>query len=157
MGDGKKSDLKKIEELVQLMHDKGLVEIEIVDGDNKIHLKRPGAEPQAVVVPAATPAAPVRNGTANGTAQPAAPAVDEGLVDIKSPIVGTYYAAPSPDAEPYVKAGDHVTNDTVVCIVEAMKVINEIKAETAGTIEKIMVSNGQAVEFGQVLFKIKPD
>ena len=83
--------------------------------------------------------------------------VDEGLVDIISPIVGTYYAAPSPDAEPYIKVGDSVAPDTVVCIVEAMKVINEIKAEAAGTIEKIVVSNGQAVEFGQVLFKIRPD
>ncbi len=155
MGDGKKSDLKKIEELVQLMLEKDLVEIEIVDGDNKIHLKRPGAnEPQAVVVPAASPVAPVANGVGQGAA---AAVVDEGLVDITSPIVGTFYAAPSPDAEPYVKTGDHVTHDTVVCIVEAMKVVNEIKAETTGTIEKIMVSNGQAVEFGHVLFKIRPD
>ena len=151
MGNEKKSDLKKIEELVQLMLEKDLVEIEIVDGDNKIHLKRPGAsEPQAAATGAVAPAPSVANGAGAG-------AVDDGLVDITSPIVGTYYAAPSPDSELYVKTGDHVTHDTVVCVVEAMKVINEIKAETTGTIEKIMVSNGQAVEFGHVLFKIRPD
>jgi acetyl-CoA carboxylase biotin carboxyl carrier protein len=151
MGNEKKSDLKKIEELVQLMLEKDLVEIEIVDGDNKIHLKRPGAyEPQAAAAGAVAPAPSVANGDGAGV-------VEEGLVDITSPIVGTYYAAPSPDSEPYVKTGDNVTHDTVVCVVEAMKVINEIKAETTGTIEKIMVSNGQAVEFGHVLFKIRPD
>jgi acetyl-CoA carboxylase biotin carboxyl carrier protein len=151
MGNGKKSDLKKIEELVQLMLEKDLVEIEIVDGDNKIHLKRPGASagPQ-VVAGASVPTPSAANG--NGAA-----AVEEELVDIISPIVGTYYAASSPDSEPYVKVGDNVTPDTVVCIVEAMKVINEIKAETTGTIKEISVSNGQAVEFGQVLFKIRPD
>jgi acetyl-CoA carboxylase biotin carboxyl carrier protein len=154
MSDEKKNDLKKVKELIELMLEKDLVEVEIIDGENKIHLKRPGASgpPVPVVVPIS--AIPAEN-----TAQVSPPAVaqDDNLVNITSPIVGTFYATPSPDSEPYVDVGDHVTADTVVCIIEAMKVMNEIKAETAGTIEKIMVSNGQAVEFGHVLFKIRPD
>ena len=156
MGDEKKNDLKKVKELIELMIEKDLVEVEIVDGDSKIHLKRPGsfvqmpiAAPMPIMAPAAAPAGDVGSS--------AAPAADDKLADIKSPIVGTFYSAPSPDSPPYVKVGDHVTPDTVVCIVEAMKVMNEIKAETTGTIEKISIANGQAVEFGQVLFKVRPD
>ena len=81
----------------------------------------------------------------------------EDLVEIKSPIVGTFYATPSPDSEHYVEVGSTVSPQTVVCIIEAMKVMNEIKAENSGTIAEILVTNGQAVEFGQVLFKLKPD
>jgi len=82
---------------------------------------------------------------------------DETLVEIASPIVGTFYASPSPDSEHFVAVGSQVGPDTVVCIVEAMKVMNEIKAETSGTIVKILCKAGQAVEYGQVLFKVKPD
>ena len=78
-------------------------------------------------------------------------------MDVKSPIVGTFYATPSPDSESYVEVGSTVEPQTVVCIIEAMKVMNEIKAETSGTIAEILVTNGQAVEYGQVLFRIKPD
>jgi len=85
------------------------------------------------------------------------PQPEEDLVEIKSPIVGTYYATPSPDSDPFVELGSHVEPQTVVCIVEAMKVMNEIKAETSGTITEILVTNGQAVEYGRVLFKVKPD
>jgi acetyl-CoA carboxylase biotin carboxyl carrier protein len=155
MGDDKKFDLKKVKEIVEFMLENDLVEVEIAEGDNKIHLKRPGSSvsqvPVVAPVPAAAPAIPVI------AAAPGQPAADDKLVGIKSPIVGTFYSAPSPDSPPYVKVGDHVTSDTVVCIVEAMKVMNEIKAEATGIIEKIMVANGQAVEFGQVLFKIRPD
>ena len=78
-------------------------------------------------------------------------------MEIKSPIVGTFYATPSPDSEDYVEIGSHVDSQTVVCIIEAMKVMNEIKAEVSGTISDILVSNGQAVEYGQVLFRVKAD
>jgi len=159
MSDEKKNDLKKVKELIELMIEKDLVEVEIVDGDSKIHLKRPGSSmaiPAAAQMPAMIPA------TAPFAAAPAAPApassaADDKLADIKSPIIGTFYSSPSPDSPPYVKAGDHVTAETVVCIIEAMKVMNEIKAETAGTIEKVMITNGQTVEYGQVLFKVRPD
>jgi acetyl-CoA carboxylase biotin carboxyl carrier protein len=156
--------LKKVKELIELMVENDLVELEIVDGDSKIHLKRPGPSgPQIPVVaplPIITPAMPMPTAPAAGAVQTQPPPqvqTDNNLINITSPIVGTFYAAPSPDSEPYVKVGDRVTADTVVCVVEAMKVMNEIKAETTGTIEKIMVSNGQAVEFGHVLFKIRPD
>lgn len=163
MGDEKKSDLKKVKELIELMLENDLVEVEIVDGDSKIHLRRPGPSgpqiPAVATIPVITGAMPMSAVPAAGAAQTQPPQVqtDDNLVNITSPIVGTFYAAPSPDSEPYVKVGDHVTSDTVVCIVEAMKVMNEIKAETAGIVEKVMVSTGQAVEFGQVLFKIRPD
>lgn len=163
MGDEKKSDLKKVKELIELMLENDLVEVEIVDGDSKIHLRRPGPSgpqiPAVATIPVITGAMPMSAVPAAGAAQTQPPQVqtDDNLVNITSPIVGTFYAAPSPDSEPYVKVGDHVTSDTVVCVVEAMKVMNEIKAETTGTVEKIMVSNGQAVEFGHVLFKIRPD
>ena len=139
-----------------------LVEIEILDGGNKILLKRP--QPQQTTIhsmpmmaPAMAPAAyAMPAAPAVAPAQAAAPAENTNLVDIKSPIVGTFYATPSPDSAPYVKVGDDVNTETVVCIVEAMKVMNEIKAETIGTIAKVMVANGQAVEYGQVIFKVKP-
>ena len=160
MGDDKKFDLKKVKEIIELMLENDLVEVEIAEGDDKIHLKRPGSSISQVPVvspmPIMAPAMPVGATTPAAGAAPV-PASNDKLVGIKSPIVGTFYSAPSPDSPPYVKIGDHVTPDTVVCIVEAMKVMNEIKAEATGTIEKVMVANGQAVEFGQVLFKIKPD
>src|SRR4030042_1761534 len=78
-------------------------------------------------------------------------------VEIKPSVVGTFYATPSPESEPYVEVGTHVDEQTVVCIIEAMKVMNEIKAEAGGTIVEILVTNGQAVEYGQVLFKVRPD
>ena len=149
----KQFDLKKVKELVDMMIENDLAEVEIVDGDSKIHLKRPDSSQQMVVpMPAMSPAAvlPVQQ------AEQTAPAQDDELVDIKSQMVGTYYSAPSPDSDDFVKPGDSVAQDTVVCVIEAMKVMNEIKAETSGTVEKVMVSNGQAVEFGQVLFKVRP-
>jgi acetyl-CoA carboxylase biotin carboxyl carrier protein len=151
MGEEKKYDLKKVKEIIEIMVENDLVEFEIVDGDSKIHLKRPGSSmPMAVPMHVASHAAAA-------PAPAASAAAADNLVNISSPIIGTFYSAPSPDSLPYVKVGDHVTNDTVVCIVEAMKVMNEIKAETTGTIEKVMISSGQAVEFGQVLFKVRPD
>ena len=154
MGDEKRNDLKKVKELVELMLENDLVEVEIADGDSKIHLKRPGhSQPQFAAAPMqyapASAAAPV--------AAPQAAPIADNLIDIQSPIIGTFYAAPSPDSPAFAKVGDRVNPDTVVCIIEAMKVMNEIKAEKSGTIEKIMVTNGQAVEFNQSLFKIKPD
>jgi len=161
---GEKDDLKKVREIIELMIENDLVEVEIAEGDSKIHLKRPGhSQPQVSAVtpiPIVTGAVPIPAAPAAGpvhTQQPAQVKTEDNLVNITSPIVGTFYTAPSPDSEPYVEVGDHVTPDTVVCVVEAMKVMNEIKAEATGTVEKVMVSNGQAVEFGHVLFKIRPD
>ena len=155
MGDEKKYDLKKVKEIIDIMVENDLVEVEIVNGDSKIHLKRPGSV--GVVTHTAAPLPIMAPAAAYPGAAPAAPTASDNFADIKSPIIGTFYSAPSPDSAPYVKAGDHVTPDTVICIVEAMKVMNEIKAETSGTIEKVLITNGQVVEFGQVIFKVRPD
>lgn len=147
-------ELKKVKELIDIMKENDLVELEVVDGDSKVHLKRPGAvmpmmNSMPMAAPMAAPAAPAADASA-----PAAD--DDKLIKVTSPIVGTFYQAPSPDAKPYVKAGDKVQPDTVVCIVEAMKVMNEIKAEATGTVVEVLCKDGQAVEFGQVLFKLRP-
>jgi len=158
MSDAKKqNDLKKVKELVDLMIENDLVEVEVTSGDSKIHLKRPGHSQPAMPMPMMAPAvAAAAAPAAPAAAAETAPVEDANLENIDSPMVGTFYVASSPDSEPYVKPGDSVTPDTVVCIIEAMKVMNEIKAETSGTVEKILVANGQAVEFGQALFKVKP-
>lgn len=154
----KQDDLKKVRELIELMKENDLIEVEVVSGDNKIHLKRPGAVVQQTLMPAMAPVmhAPAAPVSTPAAAPAAAPAAEAGLIEIKSPIVGTFYAAPSPDSEPYVKSADHVDPDTVVCIIEAMKVMNEIKAETNGTIVEICVKDGASVEYGQMLFKVRP-
>ncbi len=154
-------DIERIKRLIDLMKDNDLVELEIAHDDDKIHLKRSSGQqpftaipmigqPAGAAVPSSPAAGPVETAQQGGEA-------DEGLVDITSPIVGTFYARPTPDSEPFVEVGSPVEPSSVVCIVEAMKVMNEIKAEVSGTIEKIMVESGQAVEYGQVLFKVKPD
>lgn len=146
-------DLKKVKELIDLMKENDLVEVEVADGDSKIHLKAPGsAAPVMHQIPmAAGLAVP-----ASVAASASGPAADDGFDAIPSPIVGTFYQASNPDSDPYVKAGDKVTPETVVCIVEAMKVMNEIKAEATGTIVEVCCKDGEAVEFGQALFKIQP-
>ena len=139
-------DIDEIRELVRLMVDNELAELDVSDGENKIKLKR-GAGGEPVVIAAPVPqAGPVE----------VAPAVEDSLVEIRSPMVGTFYIATSPDTEAFVSIGSDVGEDTVVCIVEAMKVMNEIKAECIGTIVEICVRNAQPVEYGQVLFKVKP-
>ncbi|MEN8128129.1 MAG: acetyl-CoA carboxylase biotin carboxyl carrier protein [Planctomycetota bacterium] len=143
-------DLKKVKELIDIMKENDLVELEVVDGDSKVHLKGPqaAAPVMASVPPPAAPAA---------AAEPTpAEAVDDGLIVIESPIVGTFYQASSPDSDPYIKVGDTVQDDTVVCIIEAMKVMNEIKAETCGVITEVCCKDGEAIEFGQALFKVRP-
>ena len=158
----KDTDIKKIKKLIEIMKENGLVEIEIKHDDDKIVLKR--AQPQQIVssIPMMSPESAVTVGPNNigAVSQSSAPQPEpseEDLVEIKSPIVGTFYATPSPDSEPYVDIDSAVGPQTVVCIIEAMKVMNEIKAETIGTIAEILVTNGQAVEYGQVLFKVRPD
>ena len=153
MSEQKETDLSKVKELIELMIENDLIEVEIADGKNKIALKRPGANApvitQAQMAPAPVAAAPA-------AAAPVAKE-DDGLAEIVSPMVGTFYSAPSPDSDPFIKVGDDVTPETVVCIIEAMKVMNEIKAETSGTITEILCKPGQALEFDQSLFKVRPN
>ena len=165
MANKKDTDLQKIKELIEIMKENELVELEIKHDDDKIFLKRSQPQPPALsAVPMVGPAiqAMPSNTAApqNSMLQPesaAQPQATDEVTEIKSPIVGTFYTAPSPDSEPYVEVGSQVNPQTVVCIVEAMKVMNEIKAEVSGTVTEILVKNGQAVEYGQVLFKVRPD
>lgn len=160
MANSKKKELNKVKELVELMKENDLCEIEIVEGENKIHLKRPQPQVTALpqmampqyAAPAAAPQAPASGAVPAETTEEDT----SNLIEITSPMVGTFYSSPSPDSDPYVSVGDTVGPETVVCIIEAMKVMNEIKAETSGTIAEVNCQAGQAVEFGEVLFKVKP-
>jgi len=147
-------DIRKLKELVRLMKENDLSELDLRDNDETVTLKR-GVNQQAVPgppVPAPAPEAP----PPEPKPKEATTSSEDGFVAIESPMVGTFYAAPNPDAEPFVGSGSNVAPDTVICLIEAMKVFNEIKAETTGLIEKILVNNGETVEFGQKLFLIKP-
>lgn len=150
-------DIDKIQKLVDMMLTNDLVEISLRDGDVEVRLRRPTGGPgEAMPIVTAQPG--VVNPTAPAGAQtPPAAEEEVELARIKSPMVGTFYAAPSPDTPSYVEVGAHVNQNTVVCIVEAMKVFNEIKAEVAGTIEKILVKNEEPVEYGQPMFLVRPD
>jgi len=143
-------DVKRISRLVELMKEHDLGEIDLAQGDQKIRLRR-GVEAAA---PAAVPMAAA--GSAPKGAAPPAPAAESSanLKAIKSEMVGTFYAAASPDAPPFVKVGDHVGPDTIVCIIEAMKVFNEIPAGISGKIVAVMAQNGDAVGFEAELFKV---
>ncbi|NLE28548.1 MAG: acetyl-CoA carboxylase biotin carboxyl carrier protein [Phycisphaerae bacterium] len=153
-------EIQHIRDLIGLMKENELTEVRIIEGETRLLLKRGSAPVDAPMTLAPAMPAPLQIATPQAAAPAAAPAAkpaEEPGETINSPMVGTFYAAPSPDSEPFVRVGDHVHADTVVCIVEAMKVMNEIKAETSGTIQKVLVQNAQAVEFGQPLFQIKPD
>jgi acetyl-CoA carboxylase biotin carboxyl carrier protein len=159
MAEKKRLELKRVRELIDLMIKNDLVEIEVVDGDSKVLLKRP--QPAHAPVMMQTPVVSAGGVVVGGAPveqiqQPAEEEPDD-LVEITSPIVGTFYASPSPDSKPFVKSGSHVDEDTVVCIIEAMKVMNEIKAQMDGTIVEVLCKAGQAIEFGQPLFKVRPD
>lgn len=157
----KDADIQRIKELIRIMKENDLVEIDIQHGDDRVSLKRsqPQQMPTMGPIMAAMPAsgAPILmpQGQPGGPAP--GPAKGDGLLEIKSPIVGTFYEAPSPDSDPYVELGARVDSQTVVCVIEAMKVLNEIKAEVSGTIVERTVKTGQAVEYGQVLFRVRPD
>ncbi len=142
-------EIEDIRELIRLMVANDLAEVDITDGESKIRLKRGSSGEVTMVNPAAAAAA----APAEAPAEPAE--AQEDLFEITSPMVGTFYAASSPDSDPYAAVGSAVGDDTVVCIVEAMKVMNEIKAECAGQIVEVCVQDLQPVEYGQVLFRVK--
>lgn len=150
-------NIELLERLVKLMTANDLSTMEVRDGQRRVVLKR-GAEPAAMTAMHAMPAgfAPTGGTTASPNSATASADIEKDLLAIKSPMVGTYYAAASPDAPPFVSVGSDVDEDSDVCIIEAMKVFNNIKAECRGTIAKVLVQNGQTVEFGQVLFLVKP-
>jgi acetyl-CoA carboxylase biotin carboxyl carrier protein len=148
-------DVSLLASIVKLMQENDLNTVELRDGEKRVMLSRgpggtviPGPMPMHYAVPAGAAAPPP---AANGTAEES-----EKFLEIKSPMVGTFYSAASPDAKPFVSVRSQVSEETDVCVIEAMKVFNNVKAECKGTIAKIMVNNGQVVEFGQVLFLVKP-
>ncbi|RMH29507.1 MAG: acetyl-CoA carboxylase biotin carboxyl carrier protein [Planctomycetota bacterium] len=154
-------DIRKLKELVRLMVENELSELDLRDEQETVTIKRGQNGPTYVAAPGmAQPmmAPPPRvasdddaSGSDNGSSD------DANLVAIESPMVGTFYSKPSPDAAAFTQVGASVGPDSVVCLVEAMKVFNEIKAETSGTIEKILVKDGDSVEFGQKLFLVRPN
>ena len=165
-------DLKDIKVIVDLMKKNAVSEFEMEEGDFKIKLKRESGKPrkgETVVVQEAAPmilpaaaAAPAAVPVAAATPAPTAPApatpapAAEGP-EVKSPMIGTFYRKPSPDADSFVEVGSVVEPETVVCIIEAMKVINEIKAEVKGTVAEVLLEDGKPVEYGQALFRIEPN
>jgi acetyl-CoA carboxylase biotin carboxyl carrier protein len=156
-------DIRKLKELVRLMTTSDLTELDLRDKEEQVTIRRATAQAAPQVIQHAAPvvqhvaAAPVAAAPA-ASAAAAAPAAndDAGLIAIESPMVGTFYASPSPDKPSFVSVGGDVGPNSVVCLVEAMKIFNEIKAERSGTIAKVLVKSGQAVEFGQPLYMIKP-
>jgi acetyl-CoA carboxylase biotin carboxyl carrier protein len=154
-------ELKDIKAIIDLMKKNSITEFELEEKDSKLRLKRglSGSAPatqsddslQMLPIPVTTPAAQV-------SVAPLAVAqvVNTGEIDIKSPMIGTFYRSPSPESSSYIEVGAEVNPESVVCIIEAMKVMNEIKAEVRGVITQILVENGKPVEFGQPLFKVRP-
>lgn len=152
-------DIRKLKELIRLMVANDLTELDLRDTEEQVTLRRPGSQSAPVVAAAPAAAAPVALAVPAAAAAPAPVAEEDtaGLVAIESPMVGTFFAAPGPGKPDFVSAGDSVSDETVVCILEAMKIFNEIKAETTGTIAKVLVANGDSVEFGQPLYMVRPD
>jgi acetyl-CoA carboxylase biotin carboxyl carrier protein len=151
-------DLKDIKAIIDLMKKNSITEFELERQDSKIRLKRglngnvPAPQYDEASIAGTVPGLPAV------TVAPAAPLpISTGEIDIKSPMIGTFYRAPSPEAGNYVEIGSEVNADSIVCIIEAMKVMNEIKAEVKGVVTQVLVENGKPVEFGQPLYKIRPN
>jgi len=151
-------DLKDIKAIIDLMKKNSITEFELEQQDSKLRLKRGlnGGSP-APQVDDSVSMIPLPPSYPTGTpATVAAPVVNTGEIDIKSPMIGTFYRSPSPEASAYIEIGSEVGPESVVCIIEAMKVMNEIKSEVKGVVTQILVENGKPVEFGQPLYKVRP-
>jgi acetyl-CoA carboxylase biotin carboxyl carrier protein len=154
-------ELKDIKAIIDLMKKNSITEFELEEKDSKLRLKRGinGGGP-AVQSDEAAPMIPMSSAApmlSSASPLPLAPAANTGEIDVKSPMIGTFYRSPSPESSAYVEIGSEVSPDTVVCIIEAMKVMNEIKSEVKGIITQTLVENGKPVEFGQPLFKVRPN
>lgn len=144
-------DLRKLKKLIDLVQESGIAELEITEGEEKVRINRTGSGNPAVYFPQQAQAAPVAVGPA---AAPVAPAAETGHT-LKSPMVGTFYRSPSPGSPPFVEVGQSVSKGQTLCIIEAMKLLNEIESDASGTIRSALVENGQPVEYGQPLFIIE--
>jgi acetyl-CoA carboxylase biotin carboxyl carrier protein len=147
-------DLRKLKKLIDLVQESGISELEVTEGEEKVRIaKQLPAAPVAHQIYATAPVAHAVPATAAAATEPSAPALPEGHI-VKSPMVGTFYRASSPDAKAFAEVGDSVKQGQTLCIVEAMKLLNEIEADASGVIKAILVENGQPVEFGEPLFVI---
>ena len=148
-------DLRKLKKLIDLVQESGIAELEITEGEEKVTIVKGGAlaiaQPAAVMVAPVAAAARPASAAAPAPAADAEPAAPEGHV-VKAPMVGTFYRSPSPDAKVFVEVGQAVKEGDTICIIEAMKLMNEIEADASGTVKAILVENGQPVEYGQPLF-----
>jgi acetyl-CoA carboxylase biotin carboxyl carrier protein len=143
-------DLRKLKKLIDLVQESGIAELEITEGEEKVKIVKGGAV--VAMAPVTVPAAAAEPRTAPGLAAPTeAEAGQEGHV-VKAPMVGTFYRSPSPDAKVFVEVGQAVKEGDTICIIEAMKLMNEIEADASGSVKAILVENGQPVEYGQPLF-----
>ena len=155
--------VEEIRELIKLANETGVAELEVQRGESRVRIRRAGFGGQEIVIPSTTlPAAtlPAAGGESGATPfepgrEKNEPPVDPKLILVKAPIVGTFYEAPSPDAPPFVGVGERVQPGKVLCIIESMKLMNEIEAEIAGVVESRLVMNGQPVEYGEALFAIR--
>jgi len=146
-------DLRKLKKLIDLVQESGIAELEITEGEEKVKIVKGGHVSVSAAAPVQVVAAPEPRATAAVAPAPAAdaPAGQEGHV-VKAPMVGTFYRSPSPDAKAFVEVGQAVKEGDTICIIEAMKLMNEIEADAGGTVKAILVENGQPVEYGQPLF-----
>ena len=153
-------DIRKVKKLIELLDESGIAEIEITEGEEAVRISRYPTGAAAAPAPAYAPpppAAPASQASTPASAQPSEPATappEEDGFQIKAPMVGTYYSASSPGAAAYVQVGDRVSEGDTLCIIEAMKMMNQIEAEVSGVIKSIKVQNGEPVEYGQTLFVI---
>lgn len=148
-------DIRKVKKLIELLDESGIAEIEITEGEESVRISRYGqSAPHAAPVYAAAPGAAPVHAAEPATAPAKAAAAEEDGFKVTAPMVGTYYAASSPGAAPYVQVGDRISEGDTLCIIEAMKMMNQIEAEVSGVIKSIRIQNGEPVEFGQTLFVI---
>lgn len=154
-------DIRKVKKLIELIEASDIAEIEVKEGDDGVRISRFGAGAAAVVAssPATTQAAPAAAASHAEAGEEAnsSPAVDNKLHVVKSPMVGTFYKTPSPDAQPFVEVGDRVSEGDTVCLIEAMKMFNQIECEVSGTVKRFLVESGQPVEYGHPLVEITLD
>ncbi len=154
-------DIRKVKKLIELLDESGIAEIEITEGEESVRISRysqgapvAAAPAPAAPAPAPAPAAALAEPAAQADAAPAPAVADEDGYEVAAPMVGTYYSAPSPGASPYIQVGDRVNQGDTLCIIEAMKMMNQIEADVSGVVKSIRVQNGEPVEYGQTLVVI---
>ena len=155
-------DIRKVKKLIELLEESGIAEIEITEGEESVRISRYPAGPAPVMMPATAPASPAAHAAGRAAVPAAEPAADTPEAEppdpgqtVTAPMVGTYYSAPAPGAKPFVEVGSTVEAGDTLCIIEAMKMMNQIEAELGGTVVSVLAENGEPVEFGQPLFIIE--